>query len=178
MFSYLNFKRTFSRKRGWMGILPYVRRAYCRDIIAYFLTIWVERSNNWKCVCNHRLEISLQGDILTEDKLEYYCVSGTDGTFGSFNSKKINVCINNLKVHVITTACHSGKLKLAFTSPDVISTSPKSFLTSRIDFTVLICYSNSSKDITCLLGKLKTEFTGLIAKSTSPRLLDTPFFAR
>ena len=31
------------------------------------------------------------------------------------------------------TACHSGKLKLAFTSPDVISTSPKNVLTSRID---------------------------------------------
>jgi len=38
---------------------------------------------------------------------------------------------------IIFTACHSGKLKLAFTSPNVISTSPKSFLTSRIDFTVL-----------------------------------------
>ena len=38
---------------------------------------------------------------------------------------------------VIFTASHSGKLKLAFTSPDIISTSPKSFLTSRIDFTVL-----------------------------------------
>ena len=30
--------------------------------------------------------------------------------------------------------------KLAFTSPDVISTSPKSFLTSRIDFTVLLLF--------------------------------------
>ena len=39
---------------------------------------------------------------------------------------------------IIFTACHPGKLKLAFTSPDVISTSPKSFLTSRIDFTVLL----------------------------------------
>ena len=38
------------------------------------------------------------------------------------------------------TAYHSGKLKLAFTSPDVISTSPKSFLTSRIDFTVLLLF--------------------------------------
>ena len=38
---------------------------------------------------------------------------------------------------IIFIACHSGKLKLAFTSPDIISTSPKSFLTSRIDFTVL-----------------------------------------
>ena len=33
---------------------------------------------------------------------------------------------------IIFTACHSGKLKLAFTSPDVISTSPKNFLSSVI----------------------------------------------
>jgi len=39
-------------------------------------------------------------------------------------------------------------------------------------------YSNSSKDITHLLGKLKTEFTCPIAKSPSPGLLDTTFFAR
>ena len=38
------------------------------------------------------------------------------------------------------TGCHSGKLKLAFTSPEVISTSPKSFLTRRIDFTVLLLF--------------------------------------
>ena len=41
---------------------------------------------------------------------------------------------------IIFTACHSGKLKLAFTSPDVISTSPKNFLTSRIDVTVLLLF--------------------------------------
>ena len=41
---------------------------------------------------------------------------------------------------IIFTACHSGKLKLAFTSPDVISTSPKIFLTSRIDFTALLLF--------------------------------------
>ena len=41
---------------------------------------------------------------------------------------------------IIFTACHLGKLKLALTSPDVISTSPKSFLTSRIDFTVLLLF--------------------------------------
>ena len=40
------------------------------------------------------------------------------------------------------------------------------------------CYSNSSKNITCPLGKLKTEFTSPIAKSTSPGLSDTTFFAR
>ena len=37
-------------------------------------------------------------------------------------------------------AQHSGKLKLASTSPDVILTSPKSFLTSRIDLTVLLLF--------------------------------------
>ena len=37
---------------------------------------------------------------------------------------------------IIFTACPSGKLKLAFTSPDVISTSPKNVW--------FFCYSNSS----------------------------------
>ena len=50
---------------------------------------------------------------------------------------------------VIFTACHSGKLKLTFTSP-----------------------------FTCPSGKLITEFTSSIAKSTSPGLSDTTFFAR
>ena len=37
---------------------------------------------------------------------------------------------------IIFTACPSGKLNLAFTSPDVISTSAKNVL--------FLCYSNSS----------------------------------
>jgi len=41
---------------------------------------------------------------------------------------------------IIFAACHSGKLNLAFTSPDVISTSPQNYLTSRIDFTVLLLF--------------------------------------
>ena len=41
---------------------------------------------------------------------------------------------------IIFTACHLGKLKLALTSSDIISTSPESFLTSRIDFTVLLLF--------------------------------------
>ena len=69
---------------------------------------------------------------------------------------------------IIFTACHSGKLKLAFTSPDVISTSPKTFLTGRIDFTVLLIR----------IPQKGSAFTSLIAKSTSPGLLDTTFFAR
>ena len=79
---------------------------------------------------------------------------------------------------IIFTACHPGKLKLAFTSPDVISTSLKSFLTSRIYFTVLLLLEFLKKNITCPSGKLRTEFTSPIAKSTSPGLLDTTFFAR
>ena len=71
---------------------------------------------------------------------------------------------------IIFTACHSGKLKLVLTSHDVISTSPKNFL--------FFCYSNSSENITCPSGKLSTEFTSPIAKSTSPGLSDTTFFAR
>ena len=80
---------------------------------------------------------------------------------------------------IIFTACHLGKLERAsinFTSPYVISTSPKNFLTSRIDFTVLLLFK-FLKNITCLLGKLKTEFTSPIVKSTSPGLSDTTFFA-
>ena len=84
------------------------------------------------------------------------------------NNKKYSSGCKN----IMFTACHSGKLKLAFTSPDIISTSPKSFLTSRI-ISLFFCYSNSSKDI-----KLKTEFNSPIAKSTSPGLSPTTFFVR
>ena len=70
---------------------------------------------------------------------------------------------------IIFTACHSGMLKLAFTSPGVISTSPKTFLTGRIDFTVLLLIRIPQKG---------SAFTSPIAKSTSPGLLDTTFFAR
>ena len=81
---------------------------------------------------------------------------------------------------IIFTACHSGKLKLAFTSPDVISTNPKNFLTFCLAELIsqFFCYSNSSKTITCLSGKLKTEFTHPIAKSTRHGLSDTIFVAR
>ena len=41
---------------------------------------------------------------------------------------------------VIFTACHFGKLKLTFTSPNIMSTSPKNVLMSRIDFTVLLLF--------------------------------------
>ena len=57
---------------------------------------------------------------------------------------------------VIFKACHSGKLKLSYTSTNVISTSPK---------------NNSSKNFTYPSGKLRTKLTSPIAKS------DTTFFA-
>ena len=40
------------------------------------------------------------------------------------------------------TACHSGKQQLACTSPQVISTSPKPFLISRIDYNPSVNYLN------------------------------------
>ena len=74
---------------------------------------------------------------------------------------------------VIETTRHSwGKLS----SPDVSSTSPKSWWAVLIS--QFFCFSNSSTNITCPSGKLKTEFTSPIAKSTSPGLSDTTFFAR
>ena len=45
---------------------------------------------------------------------------------------------NQVAKKIIFTACHSGKLKLTFTSPNVISTSLQNFLKSRNDLTVLL----------------------------------------
>ena len=78
---------------------------------------------------------------------------------------------------VIFTACHSGKLNLTFTSPNIISTSTKNVLMSRL-ISQFSCILNSSKNFTCPSGKLITEFTSPIAKSSSPGLSHTAFFAR
>ena len=91
-------------------------------------------------------------------------------------------CYPCLKVQgakkITFTACHLGKLKLtlilAQTSFQLV---PKAFWRAEL-ISQFFCYSNSSKKITCPLGKLKTEFTSPIAKSTSPGLLDITFFAR
>ena len=54
-------------------------------------------------------------------------------------SSNITIYKQQCAKKIIFTAYHLGKLKLAFTlSPDVISTSPRCFLTSRIDFIVLL----------------------------------------
>ena len=76
------------------------------------------------------------------------------------------------------TARHSGKLWLVFTCPKFISTSPKNFLISRIDYTLPSVIWTPQKNFTSPSGKLRTEFTSPIAKSTSPGLSDTTFFAR
>ena len=78
---------------------------------------------------------------------------------------------------IIFTTCHSGKLKLAFTSPDVIKTSLKNYSTSRIDFTVLLLFEFLKRPL-ARHEKLKTEFTSPMAKSISHGLSDTPLFAR
>ena len=77
---------------------------------------------------------------------------------------------------VTFTACHSGKLKLTFTSPNIISTSPKNVLMSRL-ISQFLCNLDSSKNFTCLSGKLIREFTSPIAKPTSPWPSNTTFFA-
>ena len=53
-------------------------------------------------------------------------------------SSNITIYKQQCAKEIIFTAYHLGKLKLAVTSPDVISTSPRRFLTSRIDFIVLL----------------------------------------
>ena len=77
------------------------------------------------------------------------------------------------------TACHSGKLKLAYTSPDVISTSPKNFLilTRRIDFTVLLLYEFLKK-LHLPVGQVKHRIHQPNSKIHQPRLSATAFFAR
>ena len=88
-------------------------------------------------------------------------------------------CYNMLQgaKKVIFTACHSGKLKLTFTNPNIISASPKNVLMSRL-ISHFFCNLYSSKNFSCPSGKLTTEFTNPIAKSCSPGLSDTTLFAR
>ena len=73
------------------------------------------------------------------------------------------------------TACHSSKLELACTSPQVISASPKTLFDLQ-DWLPSFCNLNFPKKFTCLSGKLRTEFTCPKAKSTSRGLSDTTIF--
>ena len=78
---------------------------------------------------------------------------------------------------IIFKACRLGKLKLSFTSPDAISASPKNFLTSRIYFTVLALCEFLKKHHLPVRQVNLTEFSSPIAKSKSPGLSNTTFFA-
>ena len=64
----------------------------------------------------------------------------------------------------------SGKLKLAFTSPDVISTSPKSFSSSRIDFTLLLLFE-FLKEHHLPVGQVKNRFHYPDSKIHLPRAI-------
>ena len=86
-------------------------------------------------------------------------------------------CIIQGAKEVIFKACHSGKLRLAYTSPNIISTSPKTFWWAEL-ISQFFCNLNSTKNSTFTLGKLRTAFTSPIAKSTCPRLSDASFFGR
>ena len=68
---------------------------------------------------------------------------------GKLKGKGLDLGAEQDAKKIIFTACHSGKLKLAFTSPDVISTSPKNFLNSTIDFTVLVLFEFVKKRHLC-----------------------------
>ena len=58
----------------------------------------------------------------------------------------------------------------------LFSTNPKIFWWTEL-VSQFFCKLNSSKYFTCPSGKLRTEFTSPIAKSTSCELSDTTFFA-
>ena len=75
------------------------------------------------------------------------------------------------------TARHWVNLQLAFTSPRITLTSPKHFFLDEQDWLQFFCELNVPKYFTCPLDKLRKVFTSLIAKSTSPQLLDMNFFA-
>ena len=85
-------------------------------------------------------------------------------------------CVQGAK-KVSFTACHSGKLELACTSPQVISTSPKTLFDWQ-DLLQSLCGLNFAKKQHFPIGQVKnvTKITSQIAKSTSPRLSDATFF--
>ena len=72
--------------------------------------------------------------------IDYEVEQGWSSAFGSCISRDQGA------KKVIFTACHSGKLKLTFTSPNVISTSPKNVLISRL-ISQFFCNLNSSKKL-------------------------------
>ena len=56
---------------------------------------------------------------------------------GDLNQVTSEISLIRGAKEVIFTACHSGKLKLTFTSPNINSNNPKKRFDEHIDFTVL-----------------------------------------
>ena len=79
-----------------------------------------------------------EGDVITQWVKNL--ISITWKNLGSYMRVLLQhlLCIRLNRVQRKWFSCHSGKLKLAYTSPNVISTSPENILMSRIDFTVLL----------------------------------------
>ena len=96
------------------------------------------------------------------------------GNVSCYEYRRIAGCKEN---HFYSLPFGQAEATVALTSPDVISTSPNAFWWAEL-ISQFFCYSNTSTNISCPSGKLKTEFTYPIAKSTSPELSDTTFFAR
>ena len=78
---------------------------------------------------------------------------------------------------VIFKACHSGKLKLAYTEAQMSFQLTRTLWWAEL-ISQFFCNLNSSKNSTWPSGELRTEFTSPITKSTIPGLSDTTFFAR
>ena len=77
------------------------------------------------------------------------------------------LCSGCKESHFYSLPFGQAEANIIFVSPNIISTSPKNVLMSRL-ISQFFCNLNSLKNFTCLSGKLKTEFTSSIAKSTSP----------
>ena len=100
----------------------------------------------------------------------------------TFELSKVCFCLLYINItqgakKILFTACHSGKLELAFTTQTSFQLAPKAFCPAEL-ISQFFFYSNCSKNITCPSSKLKTELTSPITKSTSPGLSDITFFAR
>ena len=102
----------------------------------------------------------------------YVCIQGAKKiifttSFPWFSPIRGRVGENPRNKVVIFTACHSGKLKLVFTRPDVISTSPKSFLISRTDFPVLLLFEFLKKHL-FPFGQVKNRIYSLPQQQNPP----------
>ena len=89
-------------------------------------------------------------------------------------SENFRKCTPQGAKKIIFTACNQDKLKLAFTSPNIILTSPKSFLTSRIDFTVLLLFEFLKKHH-LPVGQVKNRIHQPHSKIHQPRVIGPHF---